>query len=141
MADSIDTEQARMDAFLDKPQLLARVATVRPDGRPHLVPVWYLWEAGSLWISSFCSTRHVKNLLADARCAISIDEALGGVIFEGHVEILREPRAWVATQSEKIYTRYLGSEGVQAPEPQSWIYDDENLILKLTPEKKKVWGL
>ncbi|HEV7727921.1 MAG TPA: pyridoxamine 5'-phosphate oxidase family protein [Modestobacter sp.] len=27
-------------------------ATVRPDGRPHVMPVWGVWRAGRLWLSS-----------------------------------------------------------------------------------------
>lgn len=28
------------------------VCTVRPDGRPHVMPVWGVWDAGELWFSS-----------------------------------------------------------------------------------------
>jgi nitroimidazol reductase NimA-like FMN-containing flavoprotein (pyridoxamine 5'-phosphate oxidase superfamily) len=135
-----------MDTFLNTAMLLARIATVAKNGQPHVVPVWYLWEQGSLWISSFRSTRHVHHLQLDPRCAVTIDEAPSGtenrgVILTGQVELIVAPRDFVASQSEKVYERYLGPVGVKAPDPQSWIYDDENLIIKLTPQRTRVWGI
>jgi hypothetical protein len=35
--------------------------------------------------------------------------------------------------------RYLGAEGVLAPDPQSWIASPENLLVKLTPSKIMSW--
>ncbi|HVN53647.1 MAG TPA: pyridoxamine 5'-phosphate oxidase family protein [Anaerolineaceae bacterium] len=141
-----EDKTAVLDAFLSKPLLLARIATTGKNGQPHVVPVWYLWEDGALWISSFASTRHVRELRADPRCSILIDEAPTGeinygVIFEGRVELITEPRELVEAMAEKIYTRYLGPVGVKKPDPQSWIYDPENLIIKLTPDWMKVWGI
>jgi len=45
----------------------------------------------------------------------------------------------VVEQSLLIYTRYLGEEGVKDPEPQSWIYDAENTLIRLRPENVYVW--
>jgi nitroimidazol reductase NimA-like FMN-containing flavoprotein (pyridoxamine 5'-phosphate oxidase superfamily) len=50
-----------VDTFLARP-LIARMATAGTDGRPHVVPVWYAWDGVTLWISSFASTRKVKQL-------------------------------------------------------------------------------
>ena len=38
------------------------LATVRPDGRPHLMPVWGVWSDGSLWFSSSEGSRKARNL-------------------------------------------------------------------------------
>jgi len=58
-----------------------------PDGRPHLIPVWGVWVAGLFWFSSAAGSRKVRNLLADARCSVAIDDALDPVIIEGVAEI------------------------------------------------------
>lgn len=140
-----DNEGERLNEFLKTPMLLARIATIAKNGQPHVVPVWYLWDQGSVWISSFSSTRHVRNLRADPRCSIVIDEAPNGeenwgVIFDGKAELVTEPREFVETQTKKIYTRYLGTEEIKKPDPQSWIYDPENLLIKLTPSRTKRWS-
>jgi hypothetical protein len=60
-------------------------------------------------------------------------------LFEGSAELVTEPREVVWDISERIYTRYLGLEGVKEPDPQSWIKDEENLLVKLTPDKTYTW--
>jgi hypothetical protein len=37
------------------------VATVRPDGRPHVMPVWAVWDQGLLWFSSSLGSRKSHN--------------------------------------------------------------------------------
>jgi PPOX class probable F420-dependent enzyme len=128
-----------VDTFLARP-LIARMATAGTDGRPHVVPVWYAWDGVTLWISSFASTRKVKQLRKNPYISVAVDvsgagEQTGGVILEGAVELVTEPRELVARQSTWIYTRYLGEAGVLEAEPQSWIHDPENLLIKLTPEE------
>ena len=41
---------------------LARLATCNPDTlQPHVVPVWYEWDGEYIWISTFRSTRKVRE--------------------------------------------------------------------------------
>ena len=63
------------------------VASRWPDGRPHLTPVWGVWDDGLFWFSSAGRSRKVHNLLADARCSVAVDDALDPVIVEGIAEI------------------------------------------------------
>jgi hypothetical protein len=106
--------------------------------RPHAVPVWFGWDGESLWISSFRSTRKIKNLRLNPYCSIAIDIAQSGWDFQAM--ILRPCAAGDGTprlrpqKDHLIYTRYLGPEGVLAPDPQSWISDPENLLIKLNPD-------
>jgi PPOX class probable F420-dependent enzyme len=124
---------------------IARIATCNPQTlQPHVVPVWYEWDTESLWISAFRSTRKARDLLRNPRISVLIDdhtpnEPARAVLLEGAVEVIDDPLA-VAARAASIYTRYLGEDGVQASDPQSWIVDPENLIFKLTPEKVYAWG-
>lgn len=132
------------DRFLDLP-IVARLATVSPDGRqPHVVPVWFLWDGSSLWISSYRSTRKVRDLLANPYCSVVIDESESAltykaVLFEGEVEVIHEPSEVVKEMFQQIYIRYLGPKGILAPDPQEWIHDPENFLIKLVPQKIKTW--
>lgn len=130
-------------AFLSRP-LLGRLATASPDGQPHVVPVWYLLEGEELWISSFKSTRKVVDLRRNPKCAIVIDveNAEGGltaVTIEGRAELVSEPHDEVRGIIERVYTKYLGVDGVLAPDPQSWLNSPENLLIRLTPTRIKAW--
>ena len=64
------------------------VATVRPDGSPHVMPVWGVWLTGRLWFSSGLRSRKARNLAADPRCTITTDDARDPVVVDGVAERL-----------------------------------------------------
>jgi PPOX class probable F420-dependent enzyme len=136
--------QAWVKAFLKRP-ILARLATCNPHTlRPHVVPVWFEWDGQAIWISAFLSTRKVRELQANPQASVIVDLAgddgsAPAVLFEGPVELITDPQT-VVERSTNLYTRYLGVDGVLAPEPQSWMHDPENLIIKLTPHRVYAWG-
>jgi hypothetical protein len=47
------------------------LATTRPDGRPHLMPVIAFWIDGAIHIVAGEGTRKARNLAADGRCVIA----------------------------------------------------------------------
>jgi len=142
MSDEIPTgamSKPMLDEFLNQVHL-ARIASVNPTTlQPHVVPVWYGWDGKSLWISSFRSTRKIHELRKNPKCSILIDEDgkdnNSWVVLEGQAELITQPREFVEKQTTWVYIRYLGEQGVLAPDPQSWIVDPENLLIKLTPAK------
>ena len=62
------------------------LATVWPDGRPHVMPVWGAWFDDRLWFSTDQSSRKARNLRADPRCVVTTDDALEPVVLEGLAE-------------------------------------------------------
>lgn len=130
-------------SFLSRP-LLGRLATASPDGQPHVVPVWFLFEDGFIWVSAFQATRKVVDLERNPKCAIVIDieqgqEALSAVAIEGQAELIRAPFQEVRQRAQRIYAKYLGPEGVLARDPQEWLDSPENLLIKITPTRVKTW--
>jgi PPOX class probable F420-dependent enzyme len=132
-----------INEFLEEP-LIARMATVDGKGQPHVVPVWYGWDGQSIWISSFSNTRKVNELKSNPKISVSIDASINGrtkaVILEGEVELVSEPGDFLRKQFHWIYERYLGEKGVMEKEPQGWIEDPQNLLIKLTPKKLFTWN-
>lgn len=59
------------------------LATARPDGLPHVVPVLAVWLDGSLHFVSGPTTRKGKNLARDPRCVIAADADDLHLIVEG----------------------------------------------------------
>jgi nitroimidazol reductase NimA-like FMN-containing flavoprotein (pyridoxamine 5'-phosphate oxidase superfamily) len=136
-------KQKRMEAFLSGSHL-ARLATASLAGQPHVVPVWFLWEDGAAWISAYGSTRKVKELLVNSKCALVVDvtkseHGLTGVLMEGEAELLSGYDAQVREQIKRIYLKYLGEEGVLGKEPQEWLKSPENTLIKLIPTKIRTW--
>ncbi len=134
----------KIETYLARPGQIARLATVSPAGQPHVVPVWYLWENGILWIHSFSSTRKLEHLRHNPRCAASIDadatiDGMMGVLIKGRAEIITAPAEYVRQVAEKIYRRYLNQTELLAPDPQSWLNSPEGLILKINPTSIKAF--
>jgi PPOX class probable F420-dependent enzyme len=68
-----------------------------PDGRPHAMPVWGVWDDGALWFSSGGRSRKVLNLMADPRCVVTIQDTTDPVVVEGTAEIVTEAAALART--------------------------------------------
>src|SRR4051794_24801929 len=50
------------------------VATVWPDGRPHVTPVWGGWMDDAVWFSCAPGSRKTKNLEHDPRCTVTTSD-------------------------------------------------------------------
>jgi PPOX class probable F420-dependent enzyme len=132
----------QFDAFVGEP-VLARVATVRPDGSPHVVPVWFEWDGESLRFEAQAHSRKARNLRNDPRMSVVIDATYGGlqyraVVLEGTAEII-EDREFVVAIVQRIFLRYLGEEGIAAPTPQRLIFGEETIVVQLTPSRVISW--
>ncbi len=84
------TEQ-ELASFWREPHL-ARLATINPDGTPHLMPVWYLHDGQSLLLMTRPTARKVRNIRRDPRVTVCIDRPTppyAGVVVQG-VAVLEE---------------------------------------------------
>jgi len=85
------------------------VVTVWPDGRPHAMPVWGVWDREAFWFSSSGGSRKVRNLAADARCVVATENAVDPVVLEGTAAIVSDPdalRRMLALENSKYSTNY-----------------------------------
>ena len=136
-------KQRKIEALLARP-ILARLATASPSGQPHVVPVWFLWEEGAAWVSSYQSTRKVKDLELNPRCALVVDlpkakDGISAVLLEGDTQLLAGSKPEVRLRIERLYLKYLGAKGILKKEPQEWLNSPENLLIKLSPKKIASW--
>ena len=72
------------------------LATVRPDGRPHLMPIIAFWIDGAFHFVVGEGTRKGRNLAADGRCVIATGSTTLpslDVVVEGHAEPLADEAA------------------------------------------------
>src|SRR5512136_15437 len=102
MAEAVKSDRKLLiESVLAEP-VLARLATTNPKTmQPHVVPVWYMWDGESVWISSFVSTRKIRELKHNPRGAVLIESKQAGskltaVLLEGTVELVSEPREMVS---------------------------------------------
>ncbi len=90
----------------------ATMATIGPDGLPHLVAMWYAVIDGVLWFETKGRSQKAVNLGRDNRITVLIESGhtyneLKGVSFEGRAEVLDDAEAlWQVGVS--VWERYTG---------------------------------
>ena len=66
---------ARVEALLDR-EAIVWLSTVRPDGRPHLIPIWFLWDGDAVLFASKPGACKVANLRAKAECMLAVGDPM-----------------------------------------------------------------
>jgi general stress protein 26 len=59
------------------------LTTIRPNGRPHVMPVWGIWLNNTFYFSSGRHSRKARNLATNPHCVICPEDADEAVIVEG----------------------------------------------------------
>ena len=63
------------------------ITTVKPDGSPHTMVVWGLWQDGCFLFSTGSKSRKARNLAHNTHCIVCTEHAHEAVIVEGVAEI------------------------------------------------------
>ena len=93
------------------------LTTVRPEGRPHVVPLLGVWFDGALYFCTGPSERKAKNLALNAHCVLTTGcNGLDGldIVVEGDAVTVSDSteRASVADTYESKYgTQFTAPEG------------------------------
>jgi hypothetical protein len=132
---------AEVDDFLAA-ERTCRVATSGRDGRPHVVPLWFVWDGTSLWLNSVVRSQRWTDLARDPRVAVVVDagveynqlrgvELSGDVVPAGDVPRTTAPDAAVATAERLFAGKYAGGG--------DFVPDGRHAWLRLTPDKLISW--
>jgi PPOX class probable F420-dependent enzyme len=76
------------------------LATINPDGSPHVTGVGALWYEGTFWFETGERTRKGTNLARDPRCTLSVATHEFDLVMDGTAEKVTDP-ATVATLAER----------------------------------------
>jgi len=63
------------------------ITTVKPDGSPHTMVVWGLWQDGRFLFSTGSKSRKARNLAENMNCVMTTEHAHEAVVVEGVAEI------------------------------------------------------
>lgn len=85
------------------------LGTVRPDGSPHLTPVWFVYQDGAgrqdgtWWIGSDARSVKVRNVRADPRVSLALEDGDAPVVAQGRARLHERnfPAAVVAAFAAK----------------------------------------
>jgi PPOX class probable F420-dependent enzyme len=92
-----DSAAARVSRLLEY-EPVVWLSTVRPDGLPHLVPIWFSWDGETLLIASKPHARKIANIRANPRVMLALgepDEDFDVGLLEGVAEVLDAPASEV----------------------------------------------
>ena len=98
-------------AFVGEGTRTAHLATVRPDGRPHVAAIWVIWDGEDVVFTTWHESVKGRNLARTGFAAISVDDPhppYSFVALEGPVTIVDDP-AESARWAEIIGGRYMGA--------------------------------
>ena len=84
------------------------LATVRPDGRPHLMPVLGVWVDGVLHFSAGPDTQKARNIAANPQVSVSTEGDGSDVVVEGAAVAVRDGR-----RLDRVATAYAEKYGWQ----------------------------
>ena len=76
MLDLTKERHAHVDERL-RSDIMVWLATVKPDGTPHIVPVWFLWDGDSIYIYSKPDQK-IRNLKQNNAVMVALDDTKGG---------------------------------------------------------------
>jgi len=85
------------------------LATVTPQGAPHLMPVWAVWHDDAVWSYSSAAARKIRNIRAGSPVSIATEDALNPVVVEGTARVLIDSvslRAFLRVMNDKYGTDY-----------------------------------
>jgi DNA-binding IclR family transcriptional regulator/nitroimidazol reductase NimA-like FMN-containing flavoprotein (pyridoxamine 5'-phosphate oxidase superfamily) len=130
-------EQDEISSFLKGPWA-ARLACLRPDGTPHVVPVWHEWNGVSFHVVAWQGSRWGEYLQADPHLSLSVDEPwppLRRVSVQGQAQLLNpvESQALLPALLERLSRRYLGQAVLPGLEQRP------GSLFRILPEKIRGW--
>jgi len=64
------------------------LSTTRPDGNPHVMPVWGVWLDDAFYFSTGTQSRKARNLVQKPRCAIGCELGDDQIVLEGAAELM-----------------------------------------------------
>jgi PPOX class probable F420-dependent enzyme len=76
------------------------LATINPDGSPHVTGVGAIWADGAFWFETGRTSRKGRNVARDPRCSLSLATDEFDLVIEGEAALITDP-AIVAARAEQ----------------------------------------
>ncbi len=102
--------------------------SVRPNGRPHLAPIWFVWHNGKLYVSTEPDSVKSRNVRRHPQVVLALEEGTHPVICEGRAHLLEQP--WPEDLLAAFYKKYEWDLTIEA---------QYNQVIEVTPEKWLNW--
>jgi PPOX class probable F420-dependent enzyme len=127
-------------AFLRVAGRTAKVATVRADGRPHVVPVWFDMDGDDVIFTTWHETVKAHTIARDSRVSVCVEDdtpPYAFVMIEGRATLsddLDALRHWAT----RIAARYMGADLAESFGQRNAVTGE--LLVRVTPTHVKAVG-
>jgi PPOX class probable F420-dependent enzyme len=137
----ITMSDEEISTYLDQ-QRSATIATIGPNGLPHLVAMWYAVVDGHIWFETKGRSQKAVNIGRDPRMTILIEDGhtydtLRGVSFEGTAVVSEDPDdLWKVGVS--VWERYNGPY-TEEVKPLVEFMLQKRIAVRLDVERVRSW--
>jgi PPOX class probable F420-dependent enzyme len=141
MLEDLDLSSARR---LFRDLQAVHVATVTPEGRPHVVPLWFVWLEEGIYASCRLGSRIERNIRMRPHVALELDRGrawteLAGVVVSGTAEVLspddparkRALSSWFEKYRGELSGAQFGVYVEQVAEP---------VLFRVVPDRVAGWA-
>ena len=106
------------------------LSTVRNDGRPHLIPIWFVWLEAKIYVATGNNTQKFTNLRTNQNVALALKDTLNVVLIEGEAHVAA--RTLIDALGDHFFHKY------------EWDFRYDNdakwQLIEITPFKILAWG-
>ncbi|RJO75287.1 PPOX class F420-dependent oxidoreductase [Nocardia panacis] len=123
----------KLKKYIDDEKVFASIATIGPDGLPHVKVIWVVREGDDLIYSTLASRQQGRNLARDPRATVLITHAEDPYLFaeiRGTVTLSPDPERKLP---EELSLKYTGQSYAEL-RPDS-VGETDRVIVRITPQK------
>lgn len=115
------------------------LATVRPDGRPHVIPRWGVWVDQCFYYDGSPTTRHARNAEENPATTLNLENGWEAVILEGTSVATRADGGTgeLGARLAEAFGKYHGDG--YSPAADAWAGDDGGGLRVFTPVTGMAW--
>lgn len=121
-------------------QKIMRLATTDEHGKPHVVPVWYMYDDNIIYIGTNTRTVKARNVKRTKTAAFCVDEGVRapiyGIMGRGPARLIVDP-AQVGSLAERILMRYYTDIRQEAAQT---LYKDTDCIIAIRVDSIIEWS-
>ncbi|SDP39051.1 Pyridoxamine 5'-phosphate oxidase [Nakamurella panacisegetis] len=113
------------------------LTSVRPDGRPHVVPRWGVWLDGRFYYDGSPATRHTRNVEVNPAVTLNLESGSRVVIVEGTSTATRADADGLGGRLSSAFGKY--ADAGYAPAPDAWAGIDGGGLRVIAPTRALAW--